>query len=170
MKYLLVLLLVVLAACQSAVVPEQEIIPTADIEEEIEEISEEIDNAESINEEIEAEFVESETDELDDVGAEDEAVAEVEERAIEEVTVLDNGFEPNLLVVEAGTTVRWVNERSGTRGDASFFVLGTRECKGVKSPFVKPGESWEYTFEEAIDCEYVDGIRVTQEGRIQVIE
>jgi len=79
------------------------------------------------------------------------------------------GFDVDELSVRVGDTVAWVNNRQEKiNGINNALVLGTFECRGIKSGIIKLGESYTYTFEEALDCEVVDGIFTEEKMRVVV--
>ena len=86
--------------------------------------------------------------------------------AYELVEMLEKGFVPDRLVVDAGTTVRWEVTRGG-RYDKGM-VIGVRSCRDVKSKMMDQGEYYEYTFTEPVTCTIVDGILTTVESTIIV--
>ncbi len=63
------------------------------------------------------------------------------------VRMVDLAYEPETLEIEAGTTVRWVN-------DDSFYHTVTFEDGSVDSGRIEAGQSWSYTFEEPGTYEY----------------
>ncbi len=59
------------------------------------------------------------------------------------VAIRDFYFEPSQLIIEPGTTVRWVNE-----GTTQHTVLATSPAGTFLSGTLNPGESFSYTFPE----------------------
>jgi plastocyanin len=57
------------------------------------------------------------------------------------VSIRDFYFEPSQLIIEPGTTVRWVNE-----GTTQHTVLATSPAGTFLSGTLNPGESFSYTF------------------------
>jgi plastocyanin len=57
------------------------------------------------------------------------------------VSVRDFHFEPSQLIVEPGTTVRWVNE-----GTTQHTVLATSPAGAFRSATLHPGQSFTHTF------------------------
>ncbi len=57
------------------------------------------------------------------------------------VSIRDFYFEPSQLIIEPGTTVRWVNE-----GDTQHTVFATSPAGIFLSGTLNPGESFTYTF------------------------
>src|SRR5829696_3358058 len=66
-----------------------------------------------------------------------------EDHKVVKVSIRDFYFEPSQLVIEPGTTVRWVNE-----GDTQHTVFATNPAGTFLSGTLDPGESFEYTFPE----------------------
>ena len=69
--------------------------------------------------------------------------AGAQDHKVVEVSIRDFYFEPSQLVIEPGTTVRWVNE-----GDTQHTVFATNPAGTFLSGTLDPGESFEYTFPE----------------------
>jgi plastocyanin len=59
------------------------------------------------------------------------------------VSIRDFYFEPSRLIIEPGTTVRWVNE-----GTTQHTVLATSPAGTFLSGTLDPGESYTFTFPE----------------------
>src|SRR3989344_1220641 len=92
-------------------------------------------------------------------------VAEVkeEEITVHKVKMTADGFKPDKLYIKVGDTVVWENMRSGTINKA--MIIGVRECREVRSGFLKPGETFSWTFDQPITCTIADGIMTTKEGK-----
>lgn len=98
-------------------------------------------------------------------------VAEVEkelESTVHTVKMTADGFSPDKLYIKVGDTVVWKNIRSGTINKA--MIIGVRECREVRSGFLKPGESFSWTFDKPMTCTIADGIMTTKESKIFVEE
>lgn len=83
------------------------------------------------------------------------------------VEMVDGGFNVNQLTVKKGDTVEWKN----VRGDSRFkqaMIIGTFKCSKVKSKFFNPGESYQFTFPEPLECDITDGIYTTQKMTLVV--
>lgn len=65
------------------------------------------------------------------------------------VSIEDFQFTPGTLTIKAGETVTWTNE-----GGAPHTVTSTAEGGPLKSPMMKPGESYRHTFSEPGTYEY----------------
>lgn len=101
-------------------------------------------------------------------------VVEVEEESEEPgstthtVKMTADGFSPDKLYIKVGDTVLWKNTRFGTINKA--MIIGVRECSKVRSGFLKPGESFSWTFDTPMACTLADGIMTTKESKIFVEE
>ena len=91
---------------------------------------------------------------------------EVEEETVEEpssashvVMITDDGFEPELLNIAMGDRVIWENVRS--KSPTKAMIIGIKACNDVKSKIFDTGNSYEYTFNSAVDCTVVDGVYST---------
>ena len=109
-----------------------------------------------------------EQEEIIDAGIEEEAEVVEEEVAVSEIIINNDGFSPNELTVKIGDKVKFVNNRAGNLKKA--MVNGNRQCVKMKSPVLNPGDTFEWTFEEAQTCTVVDAITITQIMTITVIE
>ena len=101
---------------------------------------------------------------------EETIMEEIEERtprpAVNEVLLIDGGFEVPTITINAGEAVLWINEREGRFKQG--MVIGTKECSTIKSPIFNPGESFRWTFTEPLTCTIVDGIYTTQTMKVVV--
>ncbi len=88
------------------------------------------------------------------------------EDGVTEIKVTNAGFVPSEVTINAGETVRWVNERSGRLSKA--LILGNRECVAVHSSIFAPGESYEFTFNSPMKCIIAEGITTRELGTINV--
>lgn len=69
--------------------------------------------------------------------------AGAQDHKVVEVSIRDFYFEPSQLLIEPGTTVRWVNE-----GATQHTVFATSPAGTFLSGTLDPGESFEHTFAE----------------------
>lgn len=127
----------------------------------------EVDVEEDVTEEVvDGELNESEETTVTEpnpiVEDEPEEVAEpvVEEPLVYTVEMNNDGFEHDKITIAVGDSVKWENVRTGSYKKA--MVIGTQKCNGVKSKILEIGESYSYTFNEAMTCTIVDGILTTQ--------
>src|SRR5215207_5394894 len=67
--------------------------------------------------------------------------ADAQSQKVATVAIRDFYFEPSQLIIEPGTTVRWVNE-----GTTQHTVLATSPAGTFLSGTLNPGESFTYTF------------------------
>src|SRR3989338_1867761 len=114
------------------------------------------------------EVVEPEVEENNDDILTGGLVAETEEpkSATHTVKMTAEGFSPDKLFIKAGDTVEWKNTRYGTVNKA--MIIGVRECRQVRSSFLKPGESFSFVFDQPIECTIADGVMTTKESKIVV--
>ena len=82
-----------------------------------------------------------------------------------EVMVANHLFEPAHVIVEPGTTVRWVNREK--RSSHSVYFTGEA---AFESPRFFPGESWSHRFEQAGSHEYQCGPHPEMRGRVVVAQ
>lgn len=111
----------------------------------------------------------SEAGESDSGSLTGSTVAEVPEEpqvATHTVKMTADGFSPDRLYIKAGDTVVWKNTRHGTINKA--MIIGVRECREVRSGFLKPGESFSWTFDKVMTCTIADGIMTTKESKVFV--
>ncbi len=94
------------------------------------------------------------------------AVAELKEGETHFVELTGEGFVPDKLTIKKGDTVVWQNVRSGQIDKA--LVIGVRQCAKVRSKFLEPGDSFSWTFDEAVKCTFVDGVMTTVESNVVV--
>ncbi|MBU0470189.1 MAG: hypothetical protein KJ984_01810, partial [Nanoarchaeota archaeon] len=79
------------------------------------------------------------------------------------------GFEPNKLTIKVGDTVVWKNVR-GNDVIKKSFLLGAQACVKIKSPFMEPEDTFSWTFDKAVKCNFVDGIITTLTSQITVVD
>ena len=133
------------------------------VEEETEELEnvDEIEDNSEIKEEVEVEEVEAETEEPE--------VEELEEEnSAHTITINKEGFSPKELKIKRGDTVEWKVNRTGYLNKA--MVLGTMQCVQVKSGVLQNEETFSWTFDKVKKCTIVDGITTTQIGTIIIEE
>ncbi len=82
------------------------------------------------------------------------------------VRMTADGFNPDKLYIKAGDTVVWKNTRYGTIDKA--MIIGVRECRDVRSGFLKSGESFTWTFDTPMTCTIADGVMTTKESKVYV--
>jgi plastocyanin len=113
------------------------------------------------------EVVEEVVDEVVDEPVEivEEVVEEVVETA--EVKVTKDGFVPDTLNVKVGTIVTWENVDDDKKYDRPM-ILGTQKCIKLKTDRLEAGESYSFTFEEAMECKIVNGILPSQTMKVVV--
>jgi len=92
--------------------------------------------------------------------------AEEPQTATHTVKMTADGFSPDKLYIKAGDTVVWKNTRYGTIDKA--MIIGVRECRDVRSGFLKSGESFSWTFDTPMICTIADGVMTTKESRVYV--
>ncbi len=111
----------------------------------------------------------SEAEESDSGSLTGSTVAEVPEKpqvTTHTVKMTADGFSPDKLYIKAGDTVVWKNTRHGTINKA--MIIGVRECRDVRSGFLKSGESFSWTFDKPMTCTLADGIMTTKESKVFV--
>ncbi|MBI2112770.1 hypothetical protein HYT52_04505 [Candidatus Woesearchaeota archaeon] len=133
----------------------------------------EIDNAdEERGDDKEDTDTSEDTDSEDDDTITGNAVAEVEEvekkaePKPKKVNLVEGGFSTESLKIRAGETVEWKNVRSGRFKQA--LIIGTRNCREIKSDIYDAGESFSWTFNERETCVIADGIYTTETMKIIV--
>ena len=75
-------------------------------------------------------------------------------------------FLPDNIVIKAGDTIRWVN--NGHRAQMLTSVMTTIGRKGIESPMIEPGQSWEHTFYAPGDYYYISPLHEEMYGKIVV--
>jgi hypothetical protein len=127
------------------------------IEYSVPEIPEEVE--EEIIEESEEVILENETDTV-------ESIEEIIEGPIKIVTLIDGGFDVEILEIRVNDTVVWENKRTGQY--KMGFIVGNRNCNNVKSKFFYPPDSFNATFTQVGTCWISDGIFTTQAIKIVI--
>lgn len=79
-----------------------------------------------------------------------------------EVIISDYRYQPERLVVKAGTTVRWVNREKRTTHTVRFTGPG-----GLESERLFPGDSWERRFDQAGLYPYTCGPHPEMKGVVE---
>ena len=80
------------------------------------------------------------------------------------VRIRDNSFDPSMLTIKEGTTVKWVNEDATSHRVSS---TGSGEVR-FDSQTIEPGSSFSHTFNERGRYEYADIQRSSMKGTIIV--
>lgn len=138
----------------------------------VEEATEETEQPTDVQEEKEEEpkVEELEIPEVDQEVEDGEAEIideEIEETKTHVVKMDNDGFDQiGTLTIKVGETVEWKNVRTGSLKKA--MIIGTQGCSQVKSTFFEPGESFSWTFEEAVTCLIVDGVYTTETMKLEV--
>lgn len=78
-------------------------------------------------------------------------------------------FEPALLKIKTGETVKWINEDDRRHPIASIPGQGTND-KELFSPAIPPGGSWSHTFSKAGEFPYFCYIHYVMMGAVIVEE
>lgn len=87
------------------------------------------------------------------------------------ILITEKGFEPVQLTINTGDTVIWKNVRNKPSTQFYAYIIGTvGPCRTpiLESPYppgIAPGESFNFTFNQAGQCTYIDGIQ-KQQGKI----
>lgn len=82
-----------------------------------------------------------------------------------EVSIRDYKFDPPMVQIKVGDTVRWTNNEKRT--SHSVFFKGTA---GTESDRLFPGESWLRVFDKAGTYPYICGPHPEMAGKIVVTE
>jgi plastocyanin len=91
-----------------------------------------------------------------------------ETQTVHKIRVTDKGFEPEELTIKIGDKVVWENVREGRL--KKLLILGSRQCIRIKSEALEPGETFEWTFNKAEKCIFVDAITKYQTAEIVIEE
>lgn len=84
------------------------------------------------------------------------------------VEMIPSGFSPSQLTIKAGTKVRFINKDSVTRWPASGAHPTHLICSGFDAKEgIAPGESYEFTFQEAKTCPMHDHLNSSLKGSIK---
>lgn len=95
------------------------------------------------------------------------AVAAVETKGnVWEVQLTGYGFDPELIEVSAGDTLKFINVRSGSLKNAQ--LIGTQACRTLKSSKLVPGDTFEWTFEKPSKCFITDVYMTTKAVKVVV--
>ncbi len=130
---------------------------------------------EKVTEEVKSTTTEDDVDKegsdesIESISDDDEIKSDEKAENDKEVTIIsigEKGFSPIEVTIDAGDTVRWVNDRSGRLSKA--LVLGNRQCIAARSEIMQPGESYEFTFTTPMRCTLTEGISTQQIGTIIV--
>jgi plastocyanin len=86
------------------------------------------------------------------------------------VTITDQGFEPETLLVTAGTKVVWKNKGEQVHTVVSGPHPTHQNHPGLESPDIPKGGSYSYTFTQAQTYDYHDHLNPTLNGTVIVKE
>jgi len=109
---------------------------------------------------VEAKAPEVKTDEKKDAGLTGAVTAAVISGTVHTVSMVNTGFDPELLEINAGDTVVWKNTRTGPVKNA--MIIGTQKCIKARSSMFKRDETYEWTFTQPGKCMIVDGYMTTK--------
>jgi plastocyanin len=120
------------------------------------------DLGDELEDEDEVEVEESEETE------ESEQTIDAEETSLADhiINFVNEGFDPEELTITVGDTIEFVNVRDGNYKLA--MLVGAQGHTEIKSGVLKVGESYSYTFNEADNYIFVDGILTTYTLKIIV--
>ena len=85
------------------------------------------------------------------------------------IDAIDNEFQPQVVIVDTGTTVTWTN-----KGTAAHNVKKALEPVdfggkfGVEIGAFQPGDSYEFTFDNVGNFQYVCTIHTAMDGEVRV--
>jgi len=89
------------------------------------------------------------------------------------VRILGNSYDPKVIRIAPGTTVRWVNEDAFTYFAGEYSGIHNAVSMGVDDGFASPllahGESYSHTFTAEGDWKYLCTPHPYMEGRIEVV-
>jgi plastocyanin len=127
---------------------------TDESEETTDETSDEEDESEDTGDsEEELDDAEDETDETSEDEESDESSDTEEESTENLIEITDEGFDPSELTIAVGDTVTFSNLREDEYEDE--IVMGVRSHSDIESDKLSPGDTWDYTFTEADEYEFV---------------
>ncbi|MBI4738555.1 hypothetical protein HY772_03180 [Candidatus Woesearchaeota archaeon] len=120
---------------------------------------------EAVAEEVPATEAPKETTETTPALTEEEAVPVSE--TVQTIGIKGFKSYPNELTITVGTTVRWKNE-----GDNFLHIIGWHgySVDAPRMPGLKPGQSWEYTFDEPGKLTWFSTAHPQTQGKITVKE
>ncbi len=104
------------------------------------------------------------------VAANDEDTLTTDIAVNEEAVVVKNvdlgafGFEPAVLKIEKGVTVKWTN----TSNDEQTIIGSISDGESFTSQTLQPGESYEYLFENDVEVEYYSTLNPAVKATITV--
>ncbi len=75
------------------------------------------------------------------------------------IAITDGGFQPKSFRLKSGDTVAWSNQRT-----EAARIIGGQACAAVSSPLLQPGETFSWTFEQAIACPIIIGSGISGEA------
>ncbi len=115
---------------------------------------------------VETKAPEQKADEKKDSGLTGAVTAAVSTGTVHTVLMVNTGFDPELLEINAGDTVVWKNTRSGQVKNA--MIIGTQKCIKARSSTFKRDETYQWKFTEPQKCIIVDGFMTTKSMIITV--
>ena len=157
---IMIVLLLLLSACTSPFIVQNETNASQDVVVRSEPALLEEENS-TENSTLEEESLEEEI--IEEVPV----VEEVENRTTSHyVSMIEGGFEVDEINISVGETVAWKNEREGYVSKA--MILGTKQCQPIRSGIFNPGEVFRWTFTKAETCVIADGIYTTETMKVIV--
>ena len=94
-------------------------------------------------------------------------VADVQPKGnVWEVQLTGYGFEPEIVTLEAGDTIKFTNARSGSLKNSQ--LIGTQACRALKSSKLVPGDTFEWTFDKPLKCFITDAFMPTKAVKVIV--
>ena len=85
-----------------------------------------------------------------------------------DVEIFKFKYSPEVVIVNVGDTVRWINKEKRQYHSVQFNQDGFSD-KPVKSEYLFPGEAWEYTFTKQGDYSYLCGPHPEMLGKVNVV-
>lgn len=82
-----------------------------------------------------------------------------------EVHIVKMKFEPQLIKIKPGSTVKWVNQEKRNNHSVFFEKEGLAESERLF-----PGETWQRTFDKPGVYPYICGPHPEMTGEVQVVE
>ena len=84
------------------------------------------------------------------------------------VLIINGRFNPSIVTISIGDTIKWINNDDTTRRIASDPFPASTDLPGLVSEDLEKGGSYSYTFETAGEWGYHDGLNPIKKGRIIV--
>ncbi len=88
----------------------------------------------------------------------------VEDESYVKIIITEEGFDPEVVEIEAGDTVFWINKRDKLKA----LVIGMREITEMNSGFMEPEEVFSWTFDTPGNYVYTDGVVIGKTGEVRV--